>query len=299
MRPLPLLLALGSLCWAAPNPAGLLRAGRAEARAGSWSRAEDLLSRSEEQAHLLDDPSLVLAARIARVDLRLVAEEFDSATAMLPVLPSRAVSCGDSAAWLLVRARTALAQGDLPKARILSDSSRLTARRSGEASLRSLSAVVSGRVHLVGGDRQGARARLKEARRDADGIPGLEASVHLLDARLELAENRPAKALQAVENALSLWRSTQDIGGILAALPVRAQVAVAQGDSAAARESWDALAHIAEQTGLPRSAVRARLMAGEASPSSAPARRLRAREILQSSGLRPEQFAPEWQESLR
>lgn len=299
MKIAPLLLALGSLSWAAPNPAGLLRAGRAEARAGAWSRAEELLLRAEENAHLLDNPSLALAARIVRIDLRLVAEELDSATALLPVLPARAVACGDSATWYLVHARTALARGDLASARALSDSGRATARRSREAPLRSLAAVISGRVLLAGSDRDGARKRLKEARRDADDLPALEAAAHNLEARLELAENHPAKALQAIEKALDLWRSSQDIGGILGTLPLRAQVASAQGDTAAARESWDAIAHTSEQTGLPRSAVRARLMAAQASPSCAAARRLRAREILQSSGLRPEQFAPDLQEHLR
>jgi len=299
VKALPLLLAAAGLAVAAPNPAGFLRAGRAEARAGSWARAEDLLTRAEESARLLDDPSLALAARVARVDLRLTAEEFDSAAALLPALPARAVSSGDSAVWHLVQARTALARGDLSSAGTFAENGRACARRSREASLRSLAAIVSGRVLLAAGDRDGARKRLKEANRDADDIPGLDASTAALEARLELADNHPAKALAAIERALDLWRAAQDVGGVLGALPVRAQIALAQGDTAAARETWDAAAHTAERTGLPRGAVRARLMAAAASPSCAEDRRARAREILRSSGLRPDQFPSDLREPLR
>jgi len=299
VKTLPLLVAFGIASVSAASPAALLRAGRQEARAGSWAKADDLLLRAEDGARLLDDARLELAARCARIDLRLVAEEPDSAAALLPELPKRAIPVADSAVWHLARARVALARSDLPAAREAALAARQAADRSDECPLRSVTSVVLGRALLAGGDLEGATRAWKDARRRADDVPALDASVAALEARLELARQRPVQAAAAIERSLSLWRAEQDVGGILGALPLRAQVAAAQGDSAAARETWDAAARIAERTGLPRAAVRACLMAGAASPAAAATRRTRAQEILKASGLPTDQLAPDLQALLR
>lgn len=299
MKTCAALVALAIASASAASPAALLRAGRQEARAGSWAKADDLFLRAEDGARLLDDATLELAARLARIDLRLTAEEPDSAAALLPALPKRAIPVADSAVWHLARARVALAKDDLPTAREASLAAHQAADRGDERPLRSVASVVLGRALLAGGDLDGATRAWKDARRRADDVPALEASAASLEARLELARNRPIQATTAIERSLSLWRVEQDVGGILGALPLRAQVASAQGDSAAARETWDAAAHIAERTGLPRGAVRACLMAGAASPAAAATRQARAREILKASGLPSGQLAPDLQALLR
>jgi len=283
----------------ATNPASLLRAAREEARAGAWSKAEKLLVRVEEGARLLDDPSLELAARVTRIDLRLTAEEFDSAYALLPVLPRRSISTADSAVWHLARARVALARGDIPAAKTAAEEASGAAKRADEDPLTSVASAVLGRVLLASGDLEGATKAWKRARSDADGVPALDANAATLEARIELAGNHSTKASKAIEISLRLWRSQQDVGGILGALPVRAQLALADRDTGAAREAWDAAAHIAEETGLPRTAIRARLMAASASPSCASARIDRVREILKASGLTESQLPTDLQPLLK
>lgn len=293
------ILALAATATFAASPAAFLRSGRLAARDARWDKAEELFLRAESGARLLDDASLELAARSARVDLRLSAEEFDSAAALLGPLPRRALSAADSAVWNLSHARVALARRSLPEARSFAEASRDQACRSKEDPLRSVAWATLSRSLLESGDLEGASKAWKKARSAADDVPALEASAAALEARLLLARGETAKATKAADRSLALWRSGNDIAGVLATLPLRASIATAAADSAAARESWDAAAHIAERTGLPRAAVRAHLMAAAANPSAGDPRRDRARQILSASGLDASRLDPTLRELLR
>jgi|GEM_PF-7040650 len=294
-----LLVALTVSVVFAANPAALLRSGRQAARNGDWNKAEALLSRAEDGARLLDDPSLTLAARIARIDLRLAAEENDSAEALIPQLPLRNVAAADSAVWHLVRARVRLAQGSPGQALTESDLACAAADHAREKPLRSVSAAVQGRARLAQGDLDGAESSWKMARRNADGIPALEAGTAALEARIALARNRPDDAAKAIARAMASWRSQQDVGGVLATLPLQAEIDLRTGNAGAAGESWSAAAHIAETSMLPRVAVRSLLQANASDPSGAPERRNRARAILQQAGIQEGSLPSDLQALLR
>lgn len=299
MRRLLPILALAATVPFAATPAAFLRSGRQAAREARWEKAEELFLRTESQARLLDDASLELAARSARIDLRLGAEELDSAEALLTPLPRRALSAGDSAAWNLSHARVALARRKLPEARAFAEAAQDQACRSKETPLRSVASATLSRALLESGDLEGATKAWKKARRSADDVPALEASSAALEARLALARGDAGKATKAADLSLSLWRSSNDIAGVLATLPLRAAIATASADTAAARESWDAAAHIAETTGLPLTAMRSHLMASSANPAAGAARRERARQILSASGLDASRLDPALRELLR
>ena len=293
------LMALFATTSFAASPAAFLRSGRQAAREARWEKAEELFLRAESGARLLDDASLELAARSARIDLRLGAEEIDSAAALLPPLPRRALSAADSAVWNLSHARVALARRALPEARSFAESSQDQACRSKEAPLRSVASATLSRVLLESGDLEGATKAWKKARGAADDVPALEATSAALEARLLTARGQHAKATKAADRSLSLWRSGNDIAGVLSTLPLRASIATSAADTAAARESWDAAAHIAERTGLPKVAVRAHLMAADANPSAGGPRRERARQILSASGIDASRLDPSLRELLR
>lgn len=293
------LMALTTTATLAASPAAFLRSGRLAARDARWDKAEELFLRAESGARLLDDASLELAARSARIDLRLGAEEFDSAAALLVPLPRRALSAADSAVWNLSHARVALARRNLPEARAFAEASRDLACRSKETPLRSVASATLSRALLESGDLEGATKAWKKARGWADDVPSLEAGAAAMEARLLLAGGDHAQATKAADRSLALRRSDNDIAGVLATLPLRASVATAAADTAAARESWDAAAHIAERTGLPLAAVRAHLMAAAANPAAGDARRDRARQILSASGLDASRLDPTLRERLR
>lgn len=279
-----LLLAVAA-CVQAVDPSAFLRSGRAAARSGDWSRAEIQLARAEQGARLLDDPSLELAARIARVDLRLSADETDSAAALLPPLPRRAVAPADTAVWRLARARTALARGDRDAALTESNFAVAAARRADEAPLLSAAWLVRGRALLERGDVDGAATAWKKGRSAADDVASLEASAATLEARIALARGRTRDAQRAGERALARWRAAQDVGGILSTLPVRARIDQEAGAVDAALESWSSAARIAESTGLPRVAVRAHLQAAGLGGPESDSHRARARAVLDAAGL--------------
>lgn len=283
----------------AADPAALLRSGRQAARHGEWGKAETLLSRAEDGARLLDDPSLELAARVARVDLRLAADENDSAVTLLPPLPRRQVAAADSAVWHLASARVHLARGNASQAMTESDMALAAADRAKEKPLRSAAAATQGRARLAQGDVDGARSSWKAARCLADDIPALEAGAALLEARIALASGRSSDAAKAVARSMSSWRAQQDVGGVLAALPLQAEISMRTGDLAAAGESWDALARIAETARLPRVAVRALLQAARSDTSNGQQRRERARTILQQARLDEGSLPPDLQALLR
>jgi len=295
MTLLPLLLA-GAL---AADPAAFLRSGRQAARAGQWSKAESQLLRAEEGARQTDDASLELAARLARVDLRLAADEHDSAASLLPALPLRAVATADSAVWHLARARVALARGERGEAMTESDIALRLADRADESPLLSAAAVVRGRAQLAQGDLDAAASSLRKARSEADDILPLQASVAALQARLALARGEAREAAKAADRSLALWREAQDVGGVLATLPLRADIDIALGSSASALESWNASARIAESSGLPRVAIRSHLRAARLDAASSGTRVERAREILRSSGIPLASLPAELQEPLR
>lgn len=295
----PVLLLLLAASALATDPAAFLRSGKQAARGGEWSKAESHLVRAEDGARLVDDVSLELAARIARVDLRLTAEESDSAATLLPELPSRQIPAADSAAWHLARARVSLAAGDRATAATESAIAVELARRAKESPLVSAAWLVRGRVLLARSDLEGARSAWKKGRSEADDVPALEAAASVLEARIALARGDSRNAAKASQRALVLWRSAQDVGGVLSALPLRAEVDRLAGASASALESWIAAARIAESTRLPRVAVRAQLQAAALDPASAESRRARAREILQAANLPDSSLAPELREQLR
>lgn len=293
------LMALTTTATLAASPAAFLRSGRLAARDARWDKAEELFLRAESGARLLDDASLELAARSARIDLRLGAEEVDSAAALLVPLPRRALSAADSAVWNLSHARVALARRNLPEARAFAEASQDLACRSKETPLRSVASATLSRALLESGDLEGATKAWKKARGWADDVPSLEAGAAAMEARLLLARGDHSRATKAADRSLALRRSDNDIAGVLATLPLRASVATAAADTAAARESWDAAAHIAERTGLPLAAVRAHLMAAAANPAAGDARRDRARQILSASGLDASRLDPTLRERLR
>lgn len=283
----------------AADPAALLRSGRQAARSGEWDKAETLLTRAEEGARLLDDASLELAARVARVDLRLAADENDSAATLLPPLPRRQVAAADSAVWHLACARVHLARGNASQAMTESDMARAAADRAKEKPLRSAAAATQGRARLAQGDVDGAKSSWKAARRLADDIPSLEAGSATLEAHIALASGRASDAAKAVARAMASWRTQQDVGGILATLPLQAEISSRAGDIAAAGESWDALARIAETARLPRVAVRALLQATRSDSSNGQVRRERARAILHQARLDEGSLPPDLQALLR
>lgn len=299
MRRVVAITALAATASFAASPAAFLRSGRLAARDARWEKAEELFLRAESGARLLDDASLELAARSARIDLRLGAEEFDSAAALLDPLPRRALSAADSAVWNLSHARVALARRNLPEARAFAEASQDQACRSKETPLRSVASATLSRALLESGDLDGATKAWKKARGWADDVPALEASAAALEARLLQARGETTKATKAADRALALRRSDNDVAGVLATLPLRAAIATAAQDTAAARESWDAAAHIAERTGLPLAAVRAHLMAAAANPAAGASRRDRARQILSASGLDASRLEPSLREQLR
>lgn len=293
------ILVLAATASFAASPAAFLRSGRQAAREARWEKAEAFFQRAESGARLLDDASMELAARSARIDLRLGAEEVDSAAALLSPLPRRALSAADSAVWNLSHARVALARRSLPEARTFADAAQDQACRSKEAPLRSVASATLARTLLESGDLDEATKAWKKARRHADDVPALEASSAALEARLLLARGDVAKATKAADRSLALWRSGNDIAGVLATLPLRAAIATSATDTAAARESWDAAAHIAETTRLPLAAVRAHLMSASSNPAAGAARRDRARQILSASGLDASRLDPSLRELLR
>lgn len=296
MRILPLLLA--GACLAA-DPAAFLRSGRQAARTGQWAKAESQLLRAEEGARQLDDASLELASRLARVDLRLAADEFDSASALLPALPLRGVAVADSAVWHLARARVALARRSGGDAMTESDIALRLARRADESPLLSAAALVRGRAQLAQGDIKAAESSLRQARSEAGRIGTLQASVAALQARIALARGDAREAARAADRSLALWREAQDVGGVLATLPLRADIDIALGATASALESWNASARIAESSGLPRVAIRSHLRIARLDASAGAGRIERAREILRSSGVPLESLPTDLQEPLR
>ncbi|MCB9495693.1 MAG: hypothetical protein H6686_02290 [Fibrobacteria bacterium] len=284
IRPLLAALLLTASSMAA-SPAAWLRAGRSEAREGSWSKAEELLVRAESEARLLDDPSLQLAARLSRVNLRLVALEIDSASALVPTLPRRWLSTADTANWLLTRSRVALAGDQTREGLRLADSALALSLRTKETPLRASAAIVAGRARWMNGDARGAAKLLKKARRWTDDEIQLEAAALQLESHLQQTSGSPEKSLRAIRQSLDLWRSAGDVAGVLAALPQRATLALSSGDSSTARETWDALAEIARGTGLPLQAIRALEASAKASPDGAAERLRLANQIRQESGL--------------
>lgn len=296
MRLLPLLAATAAF---AADPAAHLRSGRQAARMGDWTKAESRLLHAEEGARLLDDASLLIAARAARIDLRLTAEETDSAAALLIPLPSRPVARADSAVWHLSNARIALARGDDATASSESDNAVRTATRAKEAPLLCAAHIVRSRVLLARGDRDGAVASWKKARGRTGRIGVLEASVAAQESRIALAKGDLGTASKAAERSLQFWRASQDVGGLLATLPLRAEIDQAAGSTPSALESWTSQVGIAESTGLPRLALRAHLKVAQLDPTSAQLHQDRAREILRTSGLAARSLSPELQGQLR
>lgn len=296
MMLMPLLLVGASI---AADPAAFLRSGRQAARTGQWAKAEAQLLRAEGGARLVDDASLELAARLARVDLRLSAEEFDSASALLPALPSREVGVADSAVWHLSRARVALGRGERSEAVTESDIAFRLADRADESPLLAATALVRGRAQLAQGDLKGAEASWKKARSETGRIGVLEASAAALQARIALARGETRDAAKAADRSLTLWRQAQDVGGILATLPLRADIDIALGANASALESWNASARIAESSGLPRVAIRSHLRISHLDATTSAEHVERAKEILRSSGIPLASLPADLQEPLR
>ena len=227
---------------------GWIQQGRDQARTGAWSQAEASFLSAEASARLLDDRSAILESRLLRVDLRLLAQEIDSAKSIFLPLPHQRVDRADSALWHMADARIQQAQGKpgSEPARTALEK----ARRGSDKALTSYALLVNSRASLLGGSIPDAEAALEEASRLAGKLRFLRIRIAAARCRLELAKNRPVPALAAAMESQNLAREETDVASIVAILPLRARSEELSGDILLAMETWEALRDLAETTGL-------------------------------------------------
>lgn len=270
----------------AAEPSRLLQLGRQAARDGAWTRAETLLEQAEVDATRFDDQPLLLSARLARVDLRLLAGEADSARDLFPTSPG-AVQAADSVAWLLTRARLDLPGSESLSGRAL-DAARALPRR--QRSLLVATLLTRARQSA---DTLESRTLLREARRKAHGLQ--KSAVLLEEARLRLRRGEPVPATEAAAEAAEAYRSARDVPGLLGALPVLARAREAAGDRDGARSAWNSLERVASGASLARPTLEALCALDRlGDPDALP----RARRILALAGLPPSSL-PAWGAALR
>jgi hypothetical protein len=236
------------------DPSAWMRAAQDAFLKADWGVADHFYSRAQEDALLVDDRSTLLAAKLGRVDLRLVAREPDSALSVLPGTPGVGISADDSILWWSARARVLQAKGSDPRESI--ETALAIARKTGRRPLKDWCLLVRARIRTQRGDFAGAASDLDEV--GAKGSRILELRLFQSKAALELARGNAREALDLVVKASDIARERGDVSSMVDLLPLRAKAEEGVGEFGAAKVSWQTQRSTALATGLDHQAREAR-----------------------------------------